>query len=79
MPTNVESAIIDELYENPQTGDRIVFSLMSASLRYERTLIRKGNCIEYEEKDSVLTIEQFRNLIIERLDQILAVRLTARD
>jgi hypothetical protein len=73
----VDSAIIDELHDNPQTGDQIVFNA-GASMQYRRTIIRKGDTIEYQETDMRQTIEEFGNRIIENLNSILVVLLAPR-
>jgi hypothetical protein len=76
----VDSAIIDELHDNPQTGDRVVFNLGMGA--FPRTLVVRNGKISYEEVDEAhlcfSSIQQFRNYIISTLDGIKVVILAPR-
>ena len=72
------SSKIDTVYDDPQTGDRIVFGGFSG-MTYERTVVKKGDVIAYKEDDRTETLEQFRSRIIERVEFIRAIRLAVRE
>ena len=71
--------VLDELINNPKTGDKIVFCIIKGgSLTYTRTVERNGDTISWEEKDLLMTIEEFRKLMFSKLECIFAISLAPR-
>jgi hypothetical protein len=77
MPTPQIKSDVEKIYEQPQTGDQIVFNLGIAP--FKRTLIIRDDRICCEEHGELqYTLEEFRSLLIEKYDFIIGARISPR-